>query len=470
MKNILILAHGDIAKHFVQWVDKSRINNNRYYITCNNHTKLDIKNRPNLTIIEEDPTSYLRLSHIMQGIEFSVAFIVMENREEILATYRNIRMINPKLRIVYSSKWDDLYINDDNIKIINIYELIASSLYEELPNVPIIAKNIGLAQGEIMEVLVPFGSPYAYRHIGSVSNRKWKIILIYRNDKQIFTNNATMIKPNDRLIVAGNPTLLEEVYKTITERKKLFPEPFGKNLYLILDMNQNIEDISIELNESIFIKKQFAHSKLYIRVLNMKNSDIIDNIIKEEKIDIEILEKCEQNELLNIIEYDMMEYDIGLFLIDGRIFKKALQKRLYILKKPIYIFGESSLYNISKAVILITDESQMESISSSVFDVCETLNLQLSLCNYVPDGDFSEKKNIIEHYETLANLHNFKIEIVEKRINPIRELREESDILNIIPFDKSVMNRPIVNFFSQNFSRYFLSIKKHPKLLIPIED
>ncbi len=470
MKNILILAHGDIAKHFVQWVDKSRINNNRYYITCNNHTKLDIKNRPNLTIIEEDPTSYLRLSHIMQGIEFSVAFIVMENREEILATYRNIRMINPKLRIVYSSKWDDLYINDDNIKIINIYELIASSLYEELPNVPIIAKNIGLAQGEIMEVLVPFGSPYAYRHIGSVSNRKWKIILIYRNDKQIFTNNATMIKPNDRLIVAGNPTLLEEVYKTITERKKLFPEPFGKNLYLILDMNQNIEDISIELNESIFIKKQFAHSKLYIRVLNMKNSDIIDNIIKEEKIDIEILEKCEQNELLNIIEYDMMEYDIGLFLIDGRIFKKALQKRLYILKKPIYIFGENSLYNISKAVILITDESQMESISSSVFDVCETLNLQLSLCNYVPDGDFSEKKNIIEHYETLANLHNFKIEIVEKRINPIRELREESDILNIIPFDKSVMNRPIVNFFSQNFSRYFLSIKKHPKLLIPIED
>ena len=470
MKNILILAHGDIAKHFVQWVDKSRINNNRYYITCNNHTKLDIKNRPNLTLIEEDPTSYLRLSHIMQGIEFSVAFIVMENREEILATYRNIRMINPKLRIVYSSKWDDLYINDDNIKIINIYELIASSLYEELPNVPIIAKNIGLAQGEIMEVLVPFGSPYAYRHIGSVSNRKWKIILIYRNDKQIFTNNATMIKPNDRLIVAGNPTLLEEVYKTITERKKLFPEPFGKNLYLILDMHQDIEDISIELNESIFIKKQFAHSKLYIRVLNMKNSDIIDNIIKEEKIDIEILEKCEQNELLNIIEYDMMEYDIGLFLIDGRIFKKALQKRLYILKKPIYIFGESSLYNISKAVILITDESQMESISSSVFDVCETLNLQLSLCNYVPDGDFSEKKNIIEHYETLANLHNFKIEIVEKRINPIRELREESDILNIIPFDKSVMNKPIVNFFSQNFSRYFLSIKKHPKLLIPIED
>ncbi len=112
----------------------------------------------------------------------------------------------------------------------------------------------------------------------------------------------------------------------------------------------------------------------------------------------------------------------------------------------------------------------MESLSSSVFDICETLNLKLILCNYDPEGDFAEKKNIIEHYETLANLYNFKIEIKQKRANPIRELREESDILHIIPFDKSVMKRPIANFFSQNFSRYFLGIKKHPKLLIPIED
>ena len=147
-----------------------------------------------------------------------------------------------------------------------------------------------------------------------------------------------------------------------------------------------------------------------------------------------------------------------------------MQERLYILKRPLYIFGISSLYNISKATLLMGDEVEMETLSSSVFDICETLNLKLSLCNYDPEGDFSEKKNIIEHYETLANLHSFKIEIKEKKANPIRELREESNILHIAPFDKSVMYKPIANFFSQNFSRYFLGIRKHPKLLIPIED
>lgn len=470
MKNVLILAHGNMARHFIQWVDKSHIDNNHYYITCDNYHITDIKATSNLTFIKKDPTSYLKLSRIMCDIEFTVVFIVMENKEEALAIYKNIRLIAPKIRIIFSSKWDNLSIHDDNIKIIDINELMASSLYEKLPNVPIIAKNIGLAQGEIMEVLVPFGSPYTYRHVGSVSYRKWRIILIYRDDKQIFANNATMIKPNDRLIIAGNPTVLEEIYKIITERKKLFPEPFGKNLYLIIDMKQDKEDILIELNEAIFIVEQFSDSQLYIRILNMKNSNILDKLKIKDKTKIKILEDCEHTELLNIIEYDMTQYDIGLFLIDDKIFRKSLEKRLYILKRPIYIFGENSLYNISKAIILISNENQMESISSLAFDICKILNLQLTLCNYEPEGDFTEKKNIIEHYETLANIHSFKIKIKEKKTNPIRKLREDDNILHIAPFDKSIMNKPIANFFSQNFSRYFLGIKKHPKLLIPIED
>jgi len=470
MKNILILANGDMAKHFVQWVGKSRIDDNHYYITCDKDTESILKSTSNLSFIKEDPTSYLRLSNIMRNIDFAVVFIVMENREEGFATYRNIRLIAPKLRIVFTSKWDDLYINDDYIKIININELMANYLYEELPNVPVIAKNIGLAQGEIMEVLVPFGSPYAYRHIGAVSHRKWRIVIVYRKDKQILPNSATMIKPNDRLIIAGNPTLLEDVYSSITERKRLFPEPFGKNLYLLIDLKQDREDIYIMLKEAIYLKDHFVDSQLFIRIFNIKESDILDELRKTESKNIHILEECEDSEIFNTIEYDTTECDIGLFLIDDKLFRKQMQERLYLLRRPVYIFGQNSIYNIDKAIILMGDEVAMETLSSSVFDICETLNLRLSLCNYDPEGDFSEKKNIIEHYETLSNLHNFKIEIIEKRANPIRELKEKSNILHIAPFDKTIMNTPLVNFFSLNFSRYFLSIKKHPKLLIPIED
>ncbi len=470
MKNILILANGNMAKHFVQWVGKSRIDNNHYYITCTNHKEPLSQSGGNLSFIDDDPTSYLKLKNIMNEIEFIKVFIVMNNKDEALYSYKNIRIIEPKIRILFVSNWDELKLNDENTKIININELIASSLYEELPNVPIIAKNIGLAKGEIMEVLVSFGSSYAYRHIGSLSNRKWRIVAIYRDDKQLFPTNATMIKPNDRLIIIGNPIVLEEVYKRITRRKGLFPEPFGKNLYIIIDIEKDKEDILIEINEAVFLSNKFTKSKLYIRVLGDIKDDILNELKKFETEYIEILNKKNKKELIDSINYERGQYDIGLFLINRTLFDNFFKNTLYLEKKPIYIFGEQSLYNISKAVILMGDENEMETLSSSVFDLSETLGLQLSLYNYDPEGDFLDKKNIIEHYESLSKIHGLKIDIKEKKINPVRELREKSKVLHIIPFNKIVLKKPFMNFFSRDFSRYFLGIKKHPQLLIPIED
>ncbi len=471
MKNILILSNGDMAKHFVQWVGKSRIDTNHYYITCNRYTAESMEQKSsNLSFIEADPTSYLKLKNIMEEVDFITAFIVMSSKDEALYSYKNIRIIKPKIRIVLVSNWDELKLNDENTKILNINELIASSLYEALPNVPRIAKNIGFAKGEIMEILVSFGSSYAYRHVGSVSHKKWKIIAIYRDSEQIFPRHTTMIKPNDRLIVIGNPLVLEEVYKRITKRRGLFPEPFGKNLYLILDMSLTKEDILVQVNEAVYLSNKFSKSRLYIRTIGRVNEDILDELKKFETEHIELLSKLSKRELLDTVVYEINSYDIGLFLIDISLFKKHFKEILYLEKRPIYIFGEESIYNISRAVILMGNEIDMESISSSIFDLSETLNLSIELSNYDPEGDFTEKRNIIEHYESLSKIYNLKIEIREKKANPIRELKEESDILNIIPFDREVLKKPIFNFFSRKFSRYFLSIKKHPQLLIPLED
>jgi hypothetical protein len=82
------------------------------------------------------------------------------------------------------------------------------------------------------------------------------------------------------------------------------------------------------------------------------------------------------------------------------------------------------------------DEAEMESLSTSVFDFSETLSIRLSLCNYNPEGDFDESKNIVEHYESLSKLYNFKINIEEKRVNPVRELMKHEKILHIAAFKR----------------------------------
>ncbi len=472
MKNILILANNEMARHFVQWVGKRRIDENRYYITCSgNHLLLPNSSINNFNFIDIDPTSLFRLKTIMNEVEFSTVFIVMSEKEEALATLKNIHEINPKVMVIFVSKWDDLLLDNKNVSIVNLNELLSLNLYEKLPNVPKIAKNIGLGKGEIMEILIPFGSSFAYRHIRAVSHRKWKIVAIYRQEKQIFPNNSTMLLPNDKLVVIGKPIVLEELYKRVNRRQGSFPEPFGKNLYLIVDMLQNREKIDIEIKEAIYLKKLFSKTTLYIHFINIKDLHTwkeFHYLEEDERISLSV--SYNENEIFSDIDYAVSQLDIGLFLLNKELFyKENYKKYLYGFMRPVYIFGKSLLSNIEKAVILMGEEAEMESLSTSVFDFSETLNICLSLCNYNPEGDFDESKNIVEHYESLSKLYNFKIHIEEKRVNPIRELMKHEKILHIAVFKKKITNISLINSLLTKLSYYFLSRQKHPQLLIPID-
>jgi hypothetical protein len=472
MKNILILANSEMAKHFVQWVGKRRINNNEYYITCSSQlTDTSSTAINNFNFIDIDPTSLFRLKEMISKVEFTTIYVVMSKKDEALVTLENIEKINPKLMVVFVSKWDDLLIEKENVSVVNLNELLSVNLYEKLPNVPKIAKNIGLGKGEIMEILVPFGSSFAYRHIGAISHRKWKVVAIYRKEKQIFPNNATMIMPNDRLIVIGNPIVLEELYKRVNKRQGVFPEPFGKNLYLIIDMLNNKDEIDREIEEALYLKKLLPKTKLYIRFINIQDLNTLNSYRKlEEDKDISLLITYKENEILSDIDYDVSQLDIGLFLLNKELFfKKNYKVHLYGLMRPVYIFGNVSLYSIKDTFVLMDNEQNMESLSTSVFDFSESLGLKLTLCNYSPEGEFDENKNIVEHYESLSKLYNFNINIEEKYVNPIREIMQHEKILHIAPFVNSRKSISFFHYLSTKFTYYFLEIQKHPQLLIPID-
>ena len=74
-------------------------------------------------------------------------------------------------------------INDPMVRIYKGIEVLANGMVENLPNIPVLAQNIGLRQGEIMEIRIPFGSSYAYRYIGSIEQNSGKFWTLYRNQK-----------------------------------------------------------------------------------------------------------------------------------------------------------------------------------------------------------------------------------------------------------------------------------------------
>jgi len=443
---------------------------NQYYVTCYKADTAPDKLGKNVTLIDADPTSFSKLSHIMAGTKFSNIFIVMDEIEDARYVLKNIVLINTKLRVVLVEQWDDNDIGKDqeNITIVHSHDLIAAHLYDQLPNVPLVAQNVGLGKGEIMEVHIPFGSSYAYRHIGSIVQRKWKIAALYREDKQILPTNATMIKPNDTILILGKPLVLDGVYRSINKRMGLFPEPFGKNIYLILDFRYDKKNCIKYMEEAVYLLGRLEDKILYVRVLYPNDFELLDSLKHYESENVSLSISYENEEMTNLIEFDIHEYNIGLIMGSISAFEAdGLKNTLYSLRKLVYLFGDISLAYTKTSVILMSENEKMESISSTAFDITETLGLSLTLCDFDPEGDFESKEMIIEHYESLTHIFNMDIKIEQKVANPIRELTNMTNILQIAPFEEHLNGTSWKKLISVKIQDFLLTTQRHPKLLVP---
>jgi len=451
-------------------VSKNRVAENNYFVTCNKAGSTPEKMGKNITLIDADPTSFSKLSRIMAETKFSNLFVVMDDKEEATYVLKNIALIDTKMRIVLVNQWDDSEIGKEleNITIIHTDTLLAAHLYDQLPNVPLVAQNVGLGRGEIMEVHIPFGSSYAYRHIGSIVQRKWKIAALYRDDKQLLPTNATMIKPNDTLLILGKPLVLDGVYKTINKRMGLFPEPFGKDLYLLLDFRHDKKQALQYLEESLYLIEKLEEKSLFVRIIYPNDFILLDKLKSYESENVTISIHYQNDDIKQLIEFDIHEYNIGLILNSIPTFEaEGLKETLYNLKKLVYLFGTKALMHIETSIILMNENEKMESISSTAFDITETLGLSLTLADFDPEGDFKSREMIVEHFETLTHIFNMEINIEQKVANPIRELSNMENILQIAPFEERLNTTGLKKLISSKIQDFILTTNKHPKLLVP---
>ena len=440
-------------------------------MTCYKANTTPDKIGKNITLLDADPTSYAKLSRIMNDVKFSDIFIIMESLEDVHYVLKNIELINSKIRIVLLHQWDDTKAigeEYDNLTILYREALLATHLYNQLPNVPLVAQNIGLGRGEIMEIHVPFGSAYAYRHIGSIVQRKWKIAAVYRDEKQILPNNATMIRPNDTLLILGKPVVLDGVYKTINKRMGLFPEPFGKDVYLILDFRHDSDNVITYLSEALYLLDKLENKSLFVRIIYPNDFMLLEELKRYDSKQVTIAISYQNEEVQRLIEFDIHEHNIGLVMGSIPAFEADnLKHTLYDLKKLVYLFGDNTLMGSTSSIILMNEKEKMESISSTAFDISEKLGLKLALCDFNPEGDFQNKDMIIEHYETLAQILNIEIRIEQKVANPIREIAQINHVLHIIPFEKCLNSNKWKKLISSKVQDFILTTNTHPKLLVP---
>ncbi len=474
MKKILIILDGIVAKKLLQRIVESNTGDNNYDVVYLNDVILPVQKPSNFTFYKFDPTSNSKLSMVLDKNIHSEVLMALNSKDEMLSVIKNIREYKKNLQITILDYWG-IKITDPFINIHRGIEILANGMVERLPNVPVLAQNIGLKQGEIMEIRVPFGSSYAYRSIASIEQKQWRIFGIYRNQKMLDLRPTLVLKPNDIILVIGKPTVLMNIYNVIGKTQGQFPMPFGSKIYLYLDLYlENEKSVKKAIDEAKFLNNKLKNSLLIIKITRPTTVKIMDMIKDEVRhFPTIILQMDYANKgFKEIIKEDSRKYNIGLLMLTLAMFEdKMALKHILELKIPIFKFGKESLRAVKNVGVVLNESGSYEQISPIVFDVASQLKIKTKIFDYDPIGEKDNQVRLLDHFESLAKIFNEKLEIVQGHENPIREFRKQKDILQILPLkEKMFRKRFFIKFFYTNSDLISFDMNRYNQILIPVSE
>jgi hypothetical protein len=225
--------------------------------------------------------------------------------------------------------------------------------------------------------------------------------------------------------------------------------------------NVPIEKLQKELKDALFLHKKLKNKELFIRIINPTHISFLNELkdLEKENVRVEIDFRQKQ---FDIVWKDIQ--NIGVVLIDRKLFE-IHKAKLYDIKIPIIVFGKENFENIKTASILLTKNKDIEHISSVVFDV--SIQLKLNLILYDIDPDRELKKDIIEHYQNLANIFGKNIEVVKSKNNPIREMRKKEGILQFLPFNKKILKKGFLRYLKTDPETLYFRLNSFPQLFVP---
>ncbi|PID48239.1 MAG: potassium transporter TrkA [Proteobacteria bacterium] len=470
MKKILIIADGILAKQFLEKIMSLKGSENLYTILAYRDKTLpkDIMKKYDLHFF--DPTSFSKLSDLLYSGKFYQIMITMSKRHDLINTYKNIRRIDKDVEISLIDRWGIKDFKDAKLSTLISKNLLVSRFADFLPDRPVVARNVGLGEGEVMEVQVPAGSSYLYRHLASIEQKEWRIVALYRNKKLLLSRPTLMIRPNDTLLLVGKPSILANVYKSIKQESGQFPKPFGSNIYTLIDM-QKMSDKQIDfiLNDAMLLHSNLNNQKLYVRVVNPTYSKAYEKIKKYRNTHIIIDIEYHRIDIKKILQDDIDKLDIGLILADKSFFK-SYKEILYKQKLPVLKVGIFGYKSVEKGVILATNSEDIERESSVILDVCSQLDLKINLYNFDP-SDMDESKNLVDHFEHLSQLFEIEVNIIENdEKNPLLELKDKKDFIQFVPFNQKIIKSRISTLMSTDMDKLYYKLEDNYQLFIPAEE
>ena len=319
-----------------------------------------------------------------------------------------------------------------------------------------VATNIGLGEGEIIEVEVLANSSVIGYRLADLHPRRWLVGAVYRDGRLIVPHGDTVLLEGDRVVLIGEPEILGAIANHIGAGESRFPLHYGSNVVVI-----DSPGVATHLEELRYLLQHTAALTLELLTTGGKDPTPATTAALEE-YGIPHTVSREQADTPDALARRAALKDAGILALEPRgqdlwsrigVRRTATVRLMDKVRSPVLICRGSHPYQ--RALLCLHEAPFQLETAQLAIDLARTLEGSLTLAVvHQPDlveGSAARKEldDARREVEDLCRLYHLELAVLELEGNPIQQTLaacKDFDLL-VLPYrrnQRASLTRPDV--------------------------
>jgi Trk K+ transport system NAD-binding subunit len=322
----------------------------------------------------------------------------------------------PVIVLVYEEIEEGLF-EKFQVTVVNPLNLGAQSILKTIRKNVVYSANVGLGKGELIEVSIKARSHLVDRKLKYLRPSQWHISALYREGKLIMPNGNCTLKIGDRVVLVGEPKVLENVSTTLLKGLPEFPLQYGSEIVFPL-----LGDFTCSMDEAGYWLDNFEAKRIrFIRFKEKLAPGLTENI-KEHISHFEIGQTVGRHK-----EIFTLPLDTGVLVVPmcrGLVKRSRLRETFKRSKKPFLL--SRLTYPYEGVAVSLNGPDPVQAMETGI-EIAKMLNISFRVV-YVTlpremrgrdeDQKLRFRREIVSDFESI---YSASVDYAVIEGNPVRE-------------------------------------------------
>lgn len=377
---------------------------------------------------------------------------------------KSFKLEIPILVILYEIN-DEEKFSEFSVSVINPLDISINLVLNKLDKNYSRAIDVGLKKGEIIELNILSKSHLTDRKLKHINPSNWQVAALYRNNEIVIPSGDTVLQTGDKVILFGEPKVLENLVNIFLKGIPQFPLQYGKSATFYF--NKKIP--SDVITEALELVKCIRTSGLTIAGVGFEpNKKHFEEICKNSEFTKDLDFKTTDSIYRNM---NQQGNGINLFHMRKSIADRFKIKQILseTIKPSVFIKG-SSPYKKIIPILNSPDMGHVLEIGMELSRLCNTpveaiyVTMPKELRSEIEDKNIKKVQDIVGDF---VSIYKKEIKLNIKEGNPVKEIikfvKQFHHCLMVVGYERFNTG----SFFSPSTGYLITTRSQHTTITIP---